>query len=61
MSAAVMGRALKPCAECGHGKSKHLTHGCRHTWRRRGQTFMGVREYTEWCTCTGYKEKEEDV
>ena len=45
----------------GHGKSLHLTHGCRHTWRRRGQTFMGVREYTEWCTCTGYKEKEEDV
>lgn len=56
-----MDRRMKPCAECGHGKSKHLTHGCRHTWRRRGQTFMGVREYTEWCTCTGYKEKEEDV
>ena len=35
-----MDRRMKPCAECGHGKSKHLTHGCRHTWRRRGQTCL---------------------
>lgn len=58
MSAAVMGRALKPCASCGHGKTKHRAHGCVHTWQTRGQTFMGISMITKWCTCHGYIEKE---
>ena len=45
----------KPCAECGHGKSKHRKHSCNQAWQTRGQTFMGVSTITKWCTCDGYK------
>ncbi len=51
---------MKPCAKCGHGKSLHLTHGCRKTWTKRGQTFAGIGTYTEWCRCDGYQEKEQE-
>ena len=55
-----MDRRTKPCAKCGHGKSLHLTHGCRKTWTKRGQTFAGIGTYTEWCRCDGYQEKEQE-
>ena len=51
--------ARKPCASCGHGKSKHRTRSCTQTQRVRGQTFMGIGYYTKWCECAGYKVKEE--
>ena len=57
--ARLMDRRMKPCAKCGHGKSLHLTHGCRKTWTKRGQTFAGIGTYTEWCRCDGYQEKEQ--
>ena len=49
---------LKPCASCGHGKSKHRSYGCVHTWQTHGQTFMGISRVTKACTCREYKEKE---
>ena len=49
-------RRLKPCADCGHGKSKHRTRDCRHTWQTQGQTFMGISTVTKWCTCPSYRE-----
>lgn len=45
----------KPCAACHHPKSRHRTRECRHTWKARGQTFMGISTITKWCTCTGYE------
>ena len=48
-----MSRA-KPCATCGHPKSRHRTRECRHTWQTRGATFMGIRTVTRWCPCPGY-------
>ena len=53
-----MGRA-KPCATCGHPKSRHRTRECRHTWQTRGATFMGISTVTRWCSCPGYVPKEE--
>ena len=60
MSAAVMGRALKPCASCGHGKSKHRKHSCNQAWQTRGQTFVGISTVTKWCQCDGYKDGEQE-
>ena len=48
-----MSRA-KPCATCGHPKSRHRTRECRHTWQARGATFMGISTVTRWCSCPGY-------
>ena len=48
-------RRVKPCATCGHPKSRHRTHECRHTWQTRGATFMGIRVITKWCACPGYQ------
>lgn len=45
----------KPCAECGHGKSKHRKHSCNQAWQTLGRTFMGIKTITKWCTCDGYK------
>ena len=53
-----MGR-VKPCATCGHPKSRHRTRECRHTWQTRGATFMGISTVTRWCSCPGYAPKEE--
>ena len=55
-----MDRRMKPCAECGHGKSFHRVHVCRKTWTKRGKTFAGIGTYTEWCRCDGYQEKEQE-
>lgn len=52
-----MGR-VKPCANCGHPKSRHRTRECRHTWQARGATFTGVNVITKWCPCDGYRDKE---
>lgn len=49
---------VKPCANCGHPKSRHRTRECRHTWQARGATFMGVNVITKWCPCDGYRDKE---
>ena len=49
----------KPCASCGHPKTRHRAHECRHTWQTRGQTFMGVRMITKWCPCIGYQPRED--
>ncbi len=49
----------KPCASCGHLKTRHRAHECRHTWQTQGQTFMGVRTITKWCPCTGYQPRED--
>lgn len=49
---------VKACATCGHPKSHHRTRECRHTWQTRGQTFMGIRDITKWCTCDGYQAME---
>lgn len=49
---------VKPCATCGHPKSRHRVGGCRYTWQSMGQTFMGNRIVTKWCTCRGYQPKE---
>lgn len=49
---------VKPCATCGHPKSRHRARECRHTWQTRGQTFMGVRVITKWCPCHGYREQD---
>ena len=47
-------RPTKPCATCGHGKSKHRRHECRVTWQARAATFMGIGRVTKWCRCDGY-------
>lgn len=49
---------VKPCATCGHPKSRHRVGDCRYTWQAMGQTFMGNRIVTKWCTCRGYQSKE---
>lgn len=51
-------RRVKPCAACGHGKSKHRVGGCLHVWRSRGATFMGTGLVTKYCRCDGYQPKE---
>ena len=51
---------VKPCATCGHPKSWHRVGDCRYTWQAMGQTFMGNRIVTKWCTCRGYQSKEGD-
>lgn len=53
-----MSRA-KPCATCGHPKSRHRARECRHTWQTRGATFMGIRTVTRWRSCPGYVSQEE--
>ena len=50
-----MDRRVKPCAACGHPKSRHRTHSCTHTWQTRGQTFMGIGTITKYCDCRGYQ------
>lgn len=52
-----MARA-KPCAACGHPKSRHRAHECRQTWQTRAQTFMGISTVTKWCLCIGYQPRE---
>lgn len=48
-------RRLKPCADCGHGKTKHRIGYCLHQTKSRGQTFMGVGTYIAYCQCRGYQ------
>ena len=43
------------CVKCHHLKSRHRTRECRHTWQTKGQTFMGIKTITKWCTCDGYQ------
>ena len=48
-------RRIKPCAQCGHPKSRHRTRECRYTWQAKGRTFMGIGVITKWCPCDGYR------
>lgn len=48
-------RRLKPCANCGHGKTLHRVGSCRHATETITRTYFGAAKFVEYCQCSGYQ------